>query len=67
MPYVNGVLMKTKWLLQSKYNLDTLYIILYVIGWEFLIDRNVILFNANFQDCMHILNCTHWKDSSMYY
>ena len=43
MPYVNCVLIKTKWLLESKYNLDTLCITLYVIGWEFSIDRNVIL------------------------
>ena len=35
MPYVNVVLDETKWLLQSKYNLDTLYITLCVIGWEF--------------------------------
>ena len=26
MPYVNGALDETKWLLQSKYNVDTLYI-----------------------------------------
>ena len=43
MPHVNGVPDKTKWLLQSKYNLDTLYITQNVIGWEFSIDRNVIL------------------------
>ena len=36
MPHVNGVPDKTKWLLQSKNNLDTV--------------------DANFQDCMHILN-----------
>ena len=41
MTYVNVILDKTKWLLQ--YNLDTLYITLYVIGWEFSINRNEIL------------------------
>ena len=24
-------------------------------------------FDANFQDCMHRLNCMHWEDSPMYY
>ena len=66
MPYVNGALDETKWLLWSKYNLDTLYITLYVIGWEFSINRKIILnIDADFQDCMHILNCIHWKDSPM--
>ena len=23
--------------------------------------------DANLQDCMHILNCIHWKNSPMYY
>ena len=37
--HVNAILDKTKWLLQSKYNLETLY----VIGVEFSINRNEIL------------------------
>ena len=40
MPYVNVVLDEIKWLSQLQYNLDTLYITLYVIGWEFSINRN---------------------------
>ena len=68
MPYVNGALDETKWLLQSKYNLDTLYITLYVIEWEFSINRNVILLMPIFKIvCITILNCIHWKDSAMYY
>ena len=43
MTYVNAILDKTKWLLQSKYNLGTLYVTLYVIGAEFSINRNEIL------------------------
>ena len=31
MPCVNDALDETKWLLQSKYNLDTLYITLYYL------------------------------------
>ena len=68
MPYVNGALNETKWLLLSKYNLDTLYVTLYVIGWEFSINRNVILLMSIFKIvCIIILNCIHWKDSAMYY
>ena len=38
--YVNVVLDEIKWLFQLQYNLDTLYITLYVTGWEFSINRN---------------------------
>ena len=50
MPHVNGVPDKTKWLLQTKYNFDTLYITQNVIGWEFSIDRNVILLMPKWAD-----------------
>ena len=58
MPYVNVILDENKWLLQSKYNLDTLYIILYVIGWEFSINRNVILLILIFKIvCIYYIVC----------
>ena len=59
MLYVNFILDETKWLLQSKYHLDILYITLCVIGLEFSIKRKCNPVDANFQDCMHVLHFMH--------